>query len=251
MKKSIFILSVVATVLLGSCATTKVAGSGIKGKAAKVQKNYVTILDYQGASFGSEIPQWVVEIGNGNYSAEYLSPIMPGISGKKPFVVVARGDNLEFTKQWADLVDVEVQVGDEMQRIVGKAVSAAQKGRSKQTGDVKEATTLEQELNMYKQAVSAVELNGLEKIASYWIQKEVKPSKKAKESKIYYEYYAVWGMTKKLYDIQIQNAMSSVEDNTDEGKALKEALSLKLQNMMITSNNEEINAEAEEVLEAK
>ena len=125
MKKSIFILSIVATVLLGSCATTKVAGSGIKGKAAKVQKNYVTILDYQGASFGSEIPQWVVEIGNGNYSAEYLSPIMPGISGKKPFVVVARGDNLEFTKQWADLVDVEVQVGDEMQRIVGKAVSAA------------------------------------------------------------------------------------------------------------------------------
>ena len=104
---------------------------------------------------------------------------------------------------------------------------------------------------MYKQAVSAVELNGLEKIASYWIQKEVKPSKKAKESKVYYEYYAVWGMTKKLYDAQIQSAMSSIEDNTDEGKALKEALSLKLQNMMITSNNEEVNTEAEETLEAK
>ena len=115
MKKSIFILSVVAAALFSSCGTTKVSGSGIKGNAAKVQKNYVTILDYQGASFGSEIPQWVVEIGNGNYSAEYLSPIMPGIAGKKPFVVVSRGDNLEFTKQWADLVDVEVQVGDEMQ----------------------------------------------------------------------------------------------------------------------------------------
>ncbi len=249
MKKSILIFSVVASILLSSCGTTKVSGSGIKGKASKVQKNYVTILDYQGASFGSEIPQWVVEIGNGNYSAEYLSPIMPGISGKKAFVVVARGDNLEFTKQWADLVDVEVQVGDEMQRIVGKAVSAAQKGRSKQSGDVKEATSLEQELNMYKQAVSAVELNGLEKIASYWIQKEVKTSKKAKESKIYYEYYAVWGMPKKLYDIQLQNAMSRVEDNTSEGKALKEALSLKLQNMMITSNDEEINIEAEEILD--
>ena len=99
MKKSIFILSVVAAALFSSCGTTKVSGSGIKGNAAKVQKNYVTILDYQGASFGSEIPQWVVEIGNGNYSAEYLSPIMPGIAGKKPFVVVSRGDNLEFTKQ--------------------------------------------------------------------------------------------------------------------------------------------------------
>ena len=248
MKKRSFILALAALCFLSSCGTTKVTGSGIKGKAPKVQKNYVTILDYQGASFGSEIPQWVVEIGNGNYSAEYLSPIMPGISGKKPFVVVARGDNLEFTKQWADLVDVENQVGDEMQRIVGKAVSASQKGRSKQTGDVKDATLLEQELNMYKQAVSAVELNGLEKIASYWIQKEVKPSKSSKESKVYYEYYAVWGMNKKLYDIQIQNALNSIDDNTDEGKALKETLSLKLQNMMITSNDEELLSEAEETL---
>ena len=55
MKKSIFILSVVAAALFSSCGTTKVSGSGIKGNAAKVQKNYVTILDYQGASFGSEI----------------------------------------------------------------------------------------------------------------------------------------------------------------------------------------------------
>ena len=247
MKKSIFILSVAASLLFTSCGTTKtVKGSGIKGNAAKVQKSYVTILDYQGASFGSEIPQWVVEIGNGNYSAEALSPILPGISGKKPFVVVARGDNLEYTRQWADLVDVENQVGDEMQRIVGKAVSAVQKGRAKQVGDTKDATVLEQELNMYKQAVSAVELNGLEKIASYWIQKEVKPSKNSKESKVYYEYYAVWGMNKKLYDLQIQSALDGVEDNTDEGKALKETLSLKLQNMMITSNDETITEEADE-----
>lgn len=247
MKKSILILSVVTALVFAGCGTTKtVKGSGIKGNAAKVQKSYVTILDYQGASFGSEIPQWVVEIGNGNYSAEALLPILPGISGKKPFVVVARGDNLEYTRQWADLVDVENQVGDEMQRIVGKAVSAVQKGRAKQVGDTKDATVLEQELNMYKQAVSAVELNGLEKIASYWIQKEVKPSKNSKESKIYYEYYAVWGMNKKLYDLQIQSALDGVEDNTDEGKALKETLSLKLQNMMITSNDETITEEADE-----
>ena len=105
---------------------------------------------------------------------------MPGVQGKKTFVTIARGDNLDFTKEWTDLVDVEVQVGDQMQRVVGKAVSAAQKGRSSQTGDEKDPTKLEQELNMYKQAVSAVELNGLEKIASYWIQKEVKTAKDSK-----------------------------------------------------------------------
>lgn len=250
MKRNLFLVGLVLTVLtfFTSCETTKVAGSGIKGTAATVKKNYVTILDYQGASFGSEIPQWVVEIGNGNYSSEYLASIMPGVNGKKVFVTLARGDNLEYTKNWTDLVDVEVQVGDEMQRIVGKAVSASQKGRSKQEGDSADPTKLEQELNMYKQAVSAVELNGLEKIASYWIQKEVKASKKAKESKVYYEYYAVWGMKQNLYNTQIKNAMDSVTDNTDEGKALKAALSKKLQNMMVSSNDEEVNSDAEEEL---
>lgn len=248
--KKLAVAVALSFVLFVSCGTTKtVKGSGIKGNAAKVQKNVVTILDYQGASFGSEIPQWVVEIGNGNYASDYLATVMPGVAGKKVFVIVSRGDNLEYTKQWADLVDVEVQVGDEMQRIVGKAVSAAQKGRSKQEGDSKDPTVLEQELNMYKQAVSAVELNGLEKIASYWIQKEVKASKNASESKVYYEYYAVWGMNQKLYDAQLKAAMANIDDNTDEGKALKETLSLKLQSMMISSNDESINEEAEEIFE--
>ena len=249
MKKIAWVIVAVAFVgITTGCASTQVKGSGIKGAVATVRKNYVTIVDYQGASFGSEIPQWVVEIGNGNYTSGYLSTVMPGVEGKKLFVTIARGDNLEYTKNWTDLVDVEVQVGDEMQRIVGKAVSASQTGRSKQVGDTADPTRLEQELNMYKQAVSAVELNGLEKIASYWIQKEVKASKNAKESNVYYEYYAVWGMKQNLYDMQITNAMNSVEDNTDEGKALKAALSKRLQNMMVASNDEAIADEAEESL---
>ena len=47
MKKSILILAAVAAIAFTGCGTTKkVAGSGIKGNAAKVQKNVVTILDY-------------------------------------------------------------------------------------------------------------------------------------------------------------------------------------------------------------
>lgn len=250
MKKSLLVLAVLSIALLSSCGTTTtVKGSGMKGKKASIKDSYVNIIDYQGASFGSEIPEWVVAIGDGNYSGEYLSTIMPGVAGKKTFVVFGRGDNLEYTKQWADLVDVEVQVGDEMQRIVGKAVSAAQKGRSKQEGDKADPTKLEQELNMYKQAVSAVELNGLEKIASYWIQKEVKANKKDQDSKIYYEYYAVWGMSQKIYDLQLKKALDNVSDNTDEGKALKEALSLKLQSMMITSNDEEVTEAADSYID--
>ena len=53
-------------------------------------------------------------------------------------------------------------------------------------------------------------------------------------------------MNKKLYDLQIQSALEGIEDNTDEGKALKETLSLKLQNMMITSNDQTISDEVDE-----
>ena len=102
MKKSILILAAVAAIAFTGCGTTKkVAGSGIKGNAAKVQKNVVTILDYQGASFGSEIPQWVVEIGNGNYSAEYLSCLCGAVPSHlqillQPFQKTCRGNEVSY-----------------------------------------------------------------------------------------------------------------------------------------------------------
>lgn len=250
MKKSLSVAALIlAAVCITGCKTTEVKGSGIKGKPAKMAQNYVTLLDYQGASFGTEIPQWVMAVGEGNYSPEALSKVMPGVSGKKIFVTIGRGDNLSFVQQWTDLVDIEVQVGDQMQRVVGKAVSAAQKGRSTQEGYTADATILEQELNMYKEAISAVELNGLEKIASYWIQKEVKKNKRSADSVVTYEYYAVWGMDEKLYNKQIYTAITSVDDNTDEGAELKALLSKKLQSMMLFSNDDELNDEFDDYLD--
>ncbi len=251
MKKFLSFITIAAVALfLTSCGTTKkVSGSGIKGNTAKVQKSEVTIIDYQGSTWGGEIPQWVIEVGNGNYSGPYLRTIMPNIGkNDRIFVTMARGDNLDFVQQWTDLVDIEVQVGDEMQRVVGKAVSAQQKARATATGDVQNPTELEKELNMYKQAVSAVELNGLKKISSYWVQKEVKRSKKDKESKVYYEYYAVWSMDEKVYNAQLANAMNNISDNTDEGKELKATLTKKLQSMMFSSNNDELNDEYNDFL---
>lgn len=241
-------LTVALACMIFGCKTIEVKGSGIKGKTAAVEKSYVRILDYQGATFGSEIPLWVVELGNGNYASAYLASIMPGLEGKKAFVTVARGDNLEFTKQWTDLVDAEVMVGDEIQRIVTKGVQAAQRGRRAQEGDEFEPTVLEQELDMYKAAVSNVEINGLEKIASYWILKEVKTSKKAKDSKVYYEYYAVWAMSQKLYNQQIKDAMKNVSDNTDAGRALKEIMTKKLEDMLVSSNDKDVTDEADDQL---
>lgn len=227
--------------LLASCATTKVEGSGIKGKSAKVKTPKAEIVDYQGATFGSEIPEWVVQISDGQYSRDALSPYMPGLEKKKVFIVIASGDNLDFVKQWTDLVEVEVQVGDTMQRIVGKAVSASQKARQTQTGKNSDPTEMERELNMYKEAVSAVEVNGLEKAASYWIEKIVRgKDKKEKDS---FEYYTVWTMDQEKFDRQLDASMKNISDNTSEGAELKKALREKLTGTTVSSNYETLETQ--------
>ena len=237
----------VTSFMVMSCASTTVKGSGIKGKSAKMAKNKIEVVDYQGASFGSEIPQWVIEVGNGNYSASVLTKVMPDLKGKKTFVTIAQGDNLEFVKQWTDLVDVEVQVGDTMQRVVGKAVSASEKGTSSETGKEADPTELQRKLDLYKEAVSAVEVNGLEKVSSYWIEKTI-INKKNKVSKDVFEYYAVWAMDQDRFDAQVDAAMANVADNTSEGAELKKALGAKLKNTMISSNSSDINEESDDLV---
>ncbi len=242
--RKLFALFVAAFVLSG-CATTSVSGSGIKGKAGTVSGNEISIIDYQGASFGSEIPEWVIQVANGNYSSSALKGVMPDVEGRKIFVCIGSGDNLEFTKQWADLVDVEVQVGDTMQRVVGKAVSASMTGSNSQTGSESDPTEVERRLNMYKQAISAVELNGLEKTASYWIEKTV-VNKKQDISKHVFEYYSVWTMDQKNFDRQVQAAMANVDDNTSEGVALKATLGRKLEELVVGASNDAAILEAAE-----
>lgn len=230
-----FAAALTALALFAGCASSSVKGSGVKGKAGKMVSSKIEIVDYQGASFGKEIPEWVMLVAEGQYSTNVLSKAMSDLKNKKVFVTLAQGDNLEFVKQWTDLVDVEVQVGDTMQRVVGKAVSASEVAGGKEVGKDAQPTELERSLSMYKEAVSAVEVNGLEKVASYWIEKIVTDKNKNKIES--FEYYAVWAMDKDRYDRQIDAAMDSVQDNTSEGEKLKEILRTKLADVMISSNS--------------
>ena len=86
------------------------------------------MIDYQGAVFGSEIPQWVKLINEGEKSEEVLSKYLPGVNGKKLFVVTNRGNNINYIEQWADLVQVETEVAGIMERVAGKSVEATMQG---------------------------------------------------------------------------------------------------------------------------
>lgn len=213
MKKSVLCFTVLAlSALLFGCKTTQTKGSGIKGKSAKVETGKRVIEDYQGATFGSEIPQWVKLISDGQYSTEVLNSVMPGVNGKKIFVVTNRGKNLSYVEQWADLVKVETEVAGIMERVAGKSVEAEMAG--KDDADLQEA------IKMYRTSLTSVRLTGLEKVANYWVKVNVLDSKKHVID-TFYEYYAVWGMDNKTFKAQLEQAMQGIDETVTESAYLK------------------------------
>jgi hypothetical protein len=244
---AVFITSLMFVI---SCATNSVTGSGLKGSKPKIRTAKTAIIDYQGAELGVEIPEWVVLVSSGEYSNKTLSKAMPDLDGRKLFVAMGRGDNLEFVKQWTELVQIEVNVGDTLQRVVGKAVSASMTGSSSEEGKKADPTEVNRKIDMYKEAVSTVEVNGLEEVASFWTESASTDKKNPID---YFSYYTVWAMDEDKYDKQIDAAMKNVKDNSSEGEMLKKTLSAKLKNLVLATSNDGsiLSAADNEVIEAK
>lgn len=213
MKKSLFAMSVIAlSAMLFGCKTTETKGSGMKGKPASIDTGRRVLIDYQGATFGSEIPEWVKLVGEGQYSAEVLNPVMPGVNGKKVFVVTNRGNNLNYIEQWADLVKVETEVAGIMERVAGKSVEASMKGSDNEA--------LKETIDMYRISLTDVRLTGLEKVGSFWAKVKVLDDE-GETAETFYEYYAVWGIDSKLFKKQLDEAMKGIADTTTESGYLK------------------------------
>ncbi|HAC32467.1 MAG TPA: hypothetical protein DCF70_07575 [Treponema sp.] len=244
MKK--IILLICAAMMMAGCTTTKTEGSGIKGKSASVKTGKRVIVDYQGATLGKEVPDWVVQLVEGQYSQQVLSKVMPGLEGKKVFVTLGRGDNLDFVQNWSDLVDIETEVAGTLERVAGKACESAMNGQSKASGKQYEPSEITRTVNMYRASLVNVRLSGLEKIATYWLETQVIEDKKVTAD--YFEYYAVWAMDEKLFDMQLKQAMSKIDDTTTQSQELKSVVSSKLKQSVAISNNDSVKNEADDFI---
>lgn len=237
-------LSLAASLL--SCGTTKtVEGSGIKADAPKVKTAKTVLDEWQGSELGGEIPQWVVELANGNYGEAALSRVMPDIKGKKTFVTIGYGDNLDFVRQWTDLVDVETEVASTLSRVAAKAVEAEMNGKGAKEGQkTVDPTKTEQTMKMYRTSLTSVRFSGLEKTAQFWTLSHKESGKEQYDSK--YSYYAVWTIDKTLFETQLKTAMSNIDETSTEEKALKEMVREKLANQLsVQTNNDAENEKAD------
>ena len=223
MKKTLFtILSLSLTLVLASCGTTEVQGSGlIKGTAPLEAINQVQITDYLGASLGTDIPQWVVEISKGNYSTQVFKDLMPDLDKKKIYVESKRGQNLDALKVETQL-EVETKAAQILGKVIGEASSAIKDNDPSIQDAVKKIQT----------SVMNVSLIGLEKQASYWVCfQEISPEG-FKVGSPYYEYYTVYAIDKKLLEKQIERAMNGESDILSENEKLKNIVGKALENNM-------------------
>ena len=248
MKKSLKMImaATIALAALGfaGCKTTEVAGSGIKGKSATVKKVKRQIVDYQGATLGSEIPQWVKLVSEGQYGQKVLSKAMPDLEGKKVFVVTGRGDNLDFVKSWVNLVDVETEVSGSLERVTGKVVTSKLEGNAAAKGQEANQTEVNRAINDYRIALQDVRIAGLERVAEYWTLIDVVEKGKTVDS--YYEYYSVWSMDQKVFNSQLEKSLEHIDEATTEAAELKRLVKEKLENeLSVSSNNSAAIEEAD------
>ena len=227
-----------------SCGSTKnVESSDIKAKDPKVATSKVILDEWQGSELGGAVPQWVVELANGNYGEAALSKYMPEIKGKKTFVTIGYGDNLDFVRQWTDLVDVETEVASSLSRVAAKAVEAEMNGSGSKDGQkTVDTTKTEQTMKMYRTSLTSVRFSGLEKTAQFWTLSHKEAGKEKYDSK--YSYYAVWSIDKELFEKQLDSAMNNIGETSSEEKALKDMVRQKLATQLSVASNDEAASSA-------
>ena len=251
MKKTLLAIAGIAMMFsVMSCGTTEeatkaapkgpdtVVGSGL---GTHVDPTFVVdeirIVDYPGKTFGEEIPQWVRQIAKGNYSASAFIDIMPDVGNYELFVASAKGPNLDFIKQWTNLVDIETEVAGIMQRVVGKALQTFQGATQTEGHTLEEGTVedidMEKTEKMYQTSVSNVNLVGLRKITEYWVESIAYDGETGAPKDRYFDYYVVYGMDKKIYESSLASALGQIPTATDTDVALKSLVMESLTNQMM------------------
>lgn len=217
MKKTLLVLLCMVCVVMTVFAAPK-------AKQAKIK---IEVVNRPGMAIGTEIPDWVAAVLEGE-NKRVAKSLKIDLEDSQIFVFSNQGEDLEFLKTWTDQVDVQRQVANSFSMAVGQSANAVFQG---DTGEGKAKQAIDQTVK----ALSAIEINGLNKEAQYWMQfkrpkQGVKITKRSPDSSFdyYYEYYVVFTMPKDIYDAQLDAALNGIEDNASETTLLKQALSQNL-----------------------
>lgn len=243
MKKSLFIT--ICTVL-----SVSLFAQSLKGKDAVMNIGVPEIIDYKGKALGSEIPAWVKAVSDGAERKVYKSLDIER-DEDKIFLLYNKGKNLDFLKTWTDQVDARAEVATAIENTIAQTVESELR-----TANINDVSTKEQKAKIYSASMTNLTLNGLIKEADYWIKTrtpkaDVTKPEKLSDYDIEYTYYVVFSISRENFDRQMKAAMDDVPDNDDQTKFLKEVLTQKLKDSIISNKEPEVvnfkNAKVEEI----
>ena len=215
--------------VLASCGSTL----KLKGEEPVMMTGTPEIIDYQGLALGSQIPDWVIAIGDGSQKRVRKSLDIP--NSKQIFILQNKGTELDYLQIWTDQVDARAEIASSIEQTIAQTVQSeiSVKDAGQQVD--------EKSAKIYSATMTNVTVNGLTKECYYWIktrtpQIDSKNPKVVQEYKEEYTYYVVYTIDKDLYERQLKQAMDDVQDNDDQTQFLKEVLSDKLMSSIIVSS---------------
>ena len=206
--KTVLVLSALGMLIAGctstEAATVQTAPRAASGNARNLK---FEITDWQGAAFGSEIPEWAQIV---LADKEQLDRIAAAPTYKDLAVrtASAQGKDIDLLKRWVQN-DIAAAVTREIMQTI--TVKSGQGMSGNKDSDKDAQKFLQDVMGVF----SSVTLNGLEKSREFWVERRDKQS--GKES---YEYVAVYVINKEDLQLQIGRALGKVAAKTEKEQAM-------------------------------
>ena len=206
--KTVLVLSALGMLIAGctstEAATVQTAPRAASGNARNLK---FEITDWQGAAFGSEIPEWAQIV---LADKEQLDRIAAAPTYKDLAVrtASAQGKDIDLLKRWVQN-DIAAAVTREIMQTI--TVKSGQGMSGNKDSDKDAQKFLQDVMGVF----SSVTLNGLEKSREFWVERRDK--QRGTES---YEYVAVYVINKENLMLQIDRALGKVAAKTEKEKAM-------------------------------
>lgn len=225
--KKIIVSAVMAVVMgfcLSGCLVLKTDSKGSKKEAPEKREvpavsKHVNheMIDWKGASIGAEIPSWVYDAVEEDYTA--LSKL-PQFSKKKIICAEAQGKNLDLLKSWVNNFDVQATFSKSISNYVVNNFGGGLSGS-------KDSSVSNTYLEEITSTISKNEINGLSKELDFWVLTRVFDKDKDTSTDLY-EYFVVYAIDEADFDYQVNDALGLVNAKNEAEEELKE----KVQNSM-------------------
>ena len=214
------------------CACTSAPKAG-KPKAA-VKGFHAEFTDWQSASTGGSIPEWVEAVLNAD-SEDTIRELLKKPKGYRIWTIENQGESLDALKLLTDNFDIQARVASSISQNVAQEAERIQEAE----GTTDKAKINEQAAAVAQMVTTNLTLNGLERVTGYWTKYYMADKKgnpvEGESGKEHYSYVVVMGMEGERFNAQLDAAMQKINENSSEDEYLRKLSSAVITNLKLQS----------------